>query len=240
MVKLGVNIDHVATIREARKTYEPDPVRAAVLVELAGADCITVHLRQDRRHINDRDVKLLRQTITSRLNLEMAAVEEIIAIALEIMPDQVTFVPEKREEITTEGGLDVAGALKPLTAAVKRMQAAGIAVSMFIDPTVDQVKASVDTGARFVELHTGAYANAPRGEREQELNRLAEASMAAYDLGIGLNAGHGLNYENVIPVLQLRALHELNIGHSIISRAVFAGIGSAVREMKKLITRYSV
>jgi pyridoxine 5-phosphate synthase len=235
MIKLGVNIDHVATVREARKTYEPDPVGAAVLTELAGADGITVHLRQDRRHINDRDVRLLRQTIVTRLNLEMAAVEEIIGIALEIKPEQVTFVPEKREEVTTEGGLDVAGAAGPLKEAVTRFHEAGIGVSMFIDPEPAQIRASHETGADFVELHTGAYAEACGTEQEAELNRLIAASEFAFETGIGLNAGHGLTYRNVRPVLQLRALHELNIGHSIISRAVMVGLERAVREMKALL-----
>ena len=235
MIKLGVNIDHVATVREARRTYEPDPVRAAVLTELAGADGITVHLRQDRRHINDRDVRLLRQTIVTRLNLEMAAVEEIIGIALDIKPDQVTFVPEKREEVTTEGGLDVAGAVVSLQEAVARFHEAGISVSMFIDPDPAQIRASHDTGADFVELHTGAYAGAGGPKQEQELNRLIAASETAFEAGIGLNAGHGLTYRNVRPVLQLRALHELNIGHSIISRAVLVGLERAVREMKSIL-----
>lgn len=225
MIELGVNIDHVATVREARKTYEPDPVRAAVAVELAGADQITVHLRQDRRHINDRDLRLLRETIVTRLNLEMAAVDEIIGIALDTVPEQITLVPEKREEVTTEGGLDVAGALDSLGAAVSRLKAAGIIVSMFIDPDPQQIQASKDAGADFVELHTGAYAEARGSEQIKELNRLIEASTFAFEKNIGLNAGHGLTYRNVRPVLQLKGLHELNIGHSLVSRAIFVGIG---------------
>jgi len=235
MVMLGVNIDHVATVREARKTYEPDPVRAAVLVELAGADGITVHLRQDRRHINDRDLRLLRQTVVTRLNLEMAAVDEIIAVACEVKPDQVTLVPERREEVTTEGGLDVAGAAARLADVVKRLKGEGMVVSMFIDPEADQIRASRDAGADYVELHTGAYANARGDDRKRELDRLVEASLTAYEEGLGLNAGHGLTYRNVRPVLQLKDLHELNIGHSIVARAVFVGIGEAVREMKRIL-----
>jgi pyridoxine 5-phosphate synthase len=235
MIKLGVNIDHVATVREARKTYEPDPVRAAVLVELAGADGITIHLRQDRRHIQDRDLRVLRETIVTRLNLEMAAVDEIVAIALDTEPEQVTLVPEKREEVTTEGGLDVAGSVKHLSETVERLKQGGISVSMFIDPDTDQIKASCDTGADFIELHTGAYAEAKGKEKLKELDRLVEASVFAYEQNIGLNAGHGLTYRNVKPVLQLKELNELNIGHSIVSRAVFVGIEQAVREMKEII-----
>ncbi|MFC1479010.1 pyridoxine 5'-phosphate synthase [Planctomycetota bacterium] len=237
MIKLGVNIDHVATVREARKTYEPDPVRAAVLVELAGADGITVHLRQDRRHIQDRDLELLRKTIVTRLNLEMAAVDEIIDIALDTGPEQVTLVPEKREEVTTEGGLDVAGSVHSLEKAVSRLKKGGISVSMFIDPDREQIQASVDAGAEFVELHTGSYADAEGEVKKRELDRLVEASVFAFDKNIGLNAGHGLTYRNVCPVLQLKKLHELNIGHSIVSRALFVGIEPAVREMKELLEK---
>lgn len=235
MIKLGVNIDHVATIRQARRTYEPDPVRAAVLVELGGADGITVHLRQDRRHINDRDLDLLRKTVVTRLNLEMAAVDEIITIACETGPEQVTLVPEKRQEITTEGGLDAASSVKSLKPAVSRLSKAGIAVSLFIDPDRDQISASVDAGADFIELHTGSYAEASGDEQKRELDRLVEASVYAFEQNIGLNAGHGLTYRNVQPVLQLKELNELNIGHSILSRAVFTGIREAVQEMKRLI-----
>lgn len=235
MVKLGVNIDHVATVREARKTYEPDPVRAAVLAELAGADGITVHLRQDRRHINDRDVRLLRETIVTRMNLEMAAAEEIITIALEVNPDQVTLVPEKREEVTTEGGLDVAGSIADLKDVVSRFHDAGISVSMFIDPEEDQIDASRDTGADFVELHTGAYANAIGTRQAEECIRLIEAAGIVNAAGLGLNAGHGLTYRNVEPILAMPELYELNIGHSIIARSVMVGLERAVFEMKALL-----
>ncbi len=235
MIELGVNIDHVATVREARKTYEPDPVRAAVLVELAGAEQITVHLRQDRRHINDRDVRLLRETVITRLNLEMAAAEEIISIALDLKPDQVTLVPEKREEVTTEGGLDVSSSLSRLTDVVGRFTDAGIPVSMFIDPEEPQLAASRESGAAFVELHTGAYANAGGEAQKEELNRLMQAAEYAYDAGLGVNAGHGLTYRNILPVCGLRGLHEVNIGHSIIARALFVGLNQAVREMKELL-----
>jgi len=237
MIQLGVNIDHVATVREARRTYEPDPVRIAVLVELAGADGITVHLRQDRRHIQDRDLNMLKHTIVTRLNLEMAAVAEIINIALETGPEQVTLVPEKREEVTTEGGLDVAGSVSNLSEDVSRLKKGGIAVSMFIDPDKEQIRASADAGADFVELHTGAYAEAHGDEKKRELDRLVEASAYAHEQNIGLNAGHGLTYRNVSPVLQLKNLNELNIGHSIVSRALFVGIGRAVEEMKRLIDK---
>ena len=229
MIRLGVNIDHIATVREARKTYEPDPVRVAVLVELAGADGITVHLRQD--------VNLLRETIITRLNLEMAAVDEIVDIALKIMPEQATLVPEKREEVTTEGGLDVAGSLQKLKGVGAQLKEGGITVSMFIDPEKDQIKASCDIGADFVELHTGSYAEADGEKKKMELDRLVEASVYAFEQNIGLNAGHGLTYRNVMPVLQLKKLHELNIGHSIISRAVFVGIGQAVQEMKEILEK---
>ncbi|MFH1707724.1 MAG: pyridoxine 5'-phosphate synthase [Planctomycetota bacterium] len=235
MIRLGVNIDHVATVRQARRANEPDPVRAAVLAELGGADGITVHLRQDRRHINDRDVRLLRQTIATRLNLEMAAVNEIVDIALAVRPDQVTLVPEKREELTTEGGLDAARAVPELKRVVDRFRTAGIPVSLFIDPVGDQIKAAADTGAAFVELHTGTYAGARGPAGEAALNRLVEASRAVADAGLGLFAGHGLTYQNVHPVLQLQGLQELNIGHSIIARAVLVGMERAVHDMKTIL-----
>lgn len=239
MIKLGINIDHVATVREARKTYEPDPVRAAVLVELGGADQITVHLRQDRRHIQDRDLYLLRKTVVTMLNLEMAAVDEIVDIALEVKPEQVTLVPEKREEVTTEGGLNVSASVDDLSKVIATLKGNGITVSCFIDPDEEQICASKDAGADFVELHTGAYANAKDSDQEKELGRLIKASECAYENSIGLNAGHGLTYRNIIPVLQFRALHEVNIGHSIIARAVFVGIERAVREMKDIINLVS-
>lgn len=236
MIKLGVNIDHVATIREARRGTEPDPVWASVLCQLAGADIITIHLREDRRHIHDRDLRLLKETVGTKLNLEMADTPEIVGIALEVNPEQVTLVPEKREEVTTEGGLDVRGNLSALKETVKRFQSAGILVSFFIDPVEDQLKASRETGAPFVELHTGSYANAVGEEAVgRELENLLTAAERGKELGLRINAGHGLNYLNVKPVLSLPNLEELHIGHSIISRAVFVGLDQAVREMAALI-----
>lgn len=236
MIKLGVNIDHVATIREARKGKEPDPVWAGALSELAGADIITIHLREDRRHINDRDLRILRQTVRTKLNLEMADTPEIVGIALEVKPEQVTLVPEKRQEVTTEGGLDVRGNLPSLKETVKKFQKAGILVSFFIDPVEDQLKASREAGAQFVELHTGTYANAVGEEAAaREFEKLFAAAERGKELGLRINAGHGLNYLNVKPVLSLPHLEELHIGHSIISRAVFVGLDRAVREMAALI-----
>jgi pyridoxine 5-phosphate synthase len=233
LLTLGVNIDHVATIRQARRTVEPDPVAAAAIVELAGADGITVHLREDRRHIGDRDVHILRQTVRSHLNLEMAATDEMVGIALEIKPDYVTLVPEKREEVTTEGGLDIAGQAARMQQVVQQLQGAGIPVSLFIDATPDQIKASADSGAKFIELHTGTYAEARTpDDQARELAVLAKGCELAIDLGLRVNAGHGLTYWNVLPVAQLPGMEELNIGHSIISRAVLVGLDRAVREMK--------
>ncbi len=238
MIKLGVNIDHVATIRQARRGREPDPVWAAAVCELAGADIITVHLREDRRHINDRDLRLLRRTVGTKLNLEMADTAEIVGIALEVKPEQVTLVPEKREEVTTEGGLDVRGNLESLSAAAKKFRQAGILVSYFIDPDFDQLAAAREAGADFVELHTGAYANAAgETEAERELEKLFAAAERGGELGLRINAGHGLNYLNVKRVLALPRLEELHIGHSIISRAVFTGLDSAVREMSSIILK---
>ncbi len=235
-IKLGVNIDHVATIREARKGDEPDPVWAAAICELAGADIITVHLREDRRHINDRDLLLLKQTVRTKLNLEMADTEEIIGIALKVKPEQVTLVPEKRQEVTTEGGLDVRSNTDSLSAAAEKFRKAGILVSYFIDPVEDQLKASRDSGADFIELHTGAFANA-LGEAaiESEFEKLLFAAGRGGELGLRINAGHGLNYLNVKRILSLPHLEELHIGHSIISRAVFVGLGPAVVEMRNVI-----
>jgi pyridoxine 5-phosphate synthase len=233
MPRLGVNIDHVATIRQARGGREPDPVWAAVLAELGGADGITVHLREDRRHIQDRDLRLLRETARVRLNLEAAVAPEIVAIALEVRPDCVTFVPERRQEVTTEGGLDVLGNRPRVAEAVARCRGAGLEVSLFIDPDEGQVAASAELGAVAVELHTGRYAEAARGEdRARELEALARAGAAAVASGLALHAGHGLNYRNVGPVARLPRMAELNIGHSIVSRAVFVGMERAVREMK--------
>lgn len=233
---LGVNIDHVATIRQARRTVEPDPVAAAVLVELAGADGITVHLREDRRHIQDRDVTLLRQTVRTHLNLEMAATDEMVAIALNLHPDYVTLVPERREEVTTEGGLDIAGQKDRMLDVVGKLQNAGIPVSLFIDADPTQIDASAAVGARFIELHTGQYADAPdESTRAQSLAHLAAGCEHAIAAGLRVNAGHGLTYWNVYPVACLPGMEELNIGHSIISRAVLVGIERAVREMQQAI-----
>ncbi|MDD5556063.1 MAG: pyridoxine 5'-phosphate synthase [bacterium] len=236
MIRLGVNIDHVATVRQARRTVEPDPVAAAVLCELAGADGITVHLREDRRHIADRDVEILRQVVRTRLNLEMAVSGDIVAIAERVRPDSVCLVPEKREEVTTEGGLDVIGGAERIAAAVARLKAAGIVVSIFIDPIGRQIRAAADAGADFIELHTGRYADA-RGEaaRRKELEALAAMAEHAAKAGLRVNAGHGLTYWNVRPVLGVPRLEELNIGHSIVSRAVLVGLERAVREMIDLI-----
>ncbi len=237
-VRLGVNVDHVATIREARKGKEPDPVFAAHVAEMAGADQITVHLREDRRHIQDRDLRILRQTVFTAINLEMAVAEPIIRIALDVKPEQVTLVPERRQEITTEGGLDVASKKKKIAGAVRRLHAKKIKVSLFIDPETDQIEASAQVGADAVELHTGAYANA-RSDRavKRELKRLAQAAELADGLGLVVAAGHGLNYHNIEPIVAMQRIVEVNIGHSIISRAVFTGLEVAIRDMKSLLVR---
>jgi pyridoxine 5-phosphate synthase len=236
MAELGVNIDHVATLRQARRTYEPDPVWAAALAELGGADGITIHLREDRRHIQDRDLDLLRQTVSVKLNLELAAQSEVVEIACRVKPDQATLVPERREEVTTEGGLDVVTHRKAVQQAVRRLKQAGIVVSLFIDPDVRQIEASKELEADAVELHTGAYALAKPGrEREKELIGLVQAGAAVRQHGMTLHAGHGLNYQNVRPVATIEGMRELNIGHAIVSRAVFVGFERAVREMKELV-----
>jgi len=233
---LGVNVDHVATIRQARGINEPDPVTAAALAELAGADCITVHLREDRRHIQDRDVELLRQTVKTRLNLEMAATEEMIGIANRIQPDSVTLVPEKRQELTTEGGLNVVDLRTSLKDKVESLKQGGTMVCLFIDPDLEQVKASHRVGAQGIEIHTGAYCEAKCAEeREKELAKIEETIRAAHKLGLQVNAGHGLNYVNVSAVVALGGIREFNIGHSIISRAVLVGMERAVREMVALL-----
>jgi pyridoxine 5-phosphate synthase len=232
---LGVNIDHVATIRQARRTIEPDPVAAAVLAELAGAEGITVHLREDRRHMQDRDVKILRETVRTHLNLEMAATDEMVGIALEIQPDYVTLVPERREEVTTEGGLDIAGQVDRITEVVTQLQSAGIPVSLFIDADPAQIHASATSGAKFVELHTGSYAEAKGDAQVKELAHLKLGCELAIQLGLRINAGHGLTYWNVYPVAQLPGMEELNIGHTIVSRAVLVGMERAVQEMKQAI-----
>lgn len=233
---LGVNIDHVATLRNARGTHYPDPVQAAFVAEQAGADGITVHLREDRRHITDRDVQLLRQTIQTRMNLEMAVTDEMVGIACEIKPHFCCLVPEKRQEVTTEGGLDVAGQQDKVTAAVSTLAAAGILVSLFIDADTAQIDAAAASGAPYIEIHTGAYAEADEGpERDAELARIAKAATYASSLGLKVNAGHGLTYHNVLPIAALPEMHELNIGHAIIGRAVMSGLADAVSEMKGLM-----
>jgi pyridoxine 5-phosphate synthase len=235
MVELGVNIDHVATIRQARRTYEPDPVWAAAEAELGGADAITVHLREDRRHINDRDVAILRQTVQCKLNLEMSLVAEIIDIAVKIKPDQATLVPEKREEVTTEGGLDLLREPDRVTNAVKRLRDLNVVVSAFIDPDERQIAAAQDMGFDAIELHTGEYGNAQGDELIDQLHRLKRAGELVRERGLRLHAGHGLNYRNVVPVARIPCMAELNIGHAIISRSVFIGMREAVREMKRII-----
>ncbi len=236
MVKLGVNVDHVATVRQARGISEPDPVAAAVLAELGGADGITVHLREDRRHIQERDVRLLKETIKTRLNLELAMAPEILDFALELEPYAVTFVPEKREELTTEGGLDVIGHRAKLEPAVKKFQDKGIVVSLFIDPDPDQIEAAAAIGAEFIEIHTGRYCDATSEEGlKKEFSLIDLACVTAANLGLKVNAGHGLNYRNVVPVAKLPGIEELNIGHSIIGHAIYVGLERAVREMKALL-----
>lgn len=238
-MRLFVNIDHVATVRQARRTDEPDPVRAAVLAELGGADGITVHLREDRRHIQDRDVRLLLETVRTGVNLELAAASEVLALAEEWRPMQVTLVPESREEVTTEGGLelDSPAARRILESAVDRLRTAGIRTSLFIDPTADAIRVSAAMGVEAVELHTGEYANAHGTLRGEELVRFRRAAALARSLGLAVHAGHGLTYENVVPLAAIRELEELNIGHSIISRAVLVGLDRATREMVQLLLR---
>ncbi|MCL7486602.1 MAG: pyridoxine 5'-phosphate synthase [Desulfobulbaceae bacterium] len=236
MAHLAINVDHVATIREARGTSEPDPVLAAGICELAGASGIVVHLREDRRHIQDRDLQLLRQTVKTKLNLEMAAAKEMIAIALATKPDMITLVPEKRQELTTEGGLDVARNHKKIARAIEKMRKAGIPVSLFIDPEAKQIKAAGEVGATFVELHTGRYCDAATEDaRDREFNLIAESAAAAAATGLRVNAGHGLDYRNTPRVAALETIEELSIGHAVISRAVFVGLDQAVREMLALI-----
>ena len=236
MSRLGVNIDHVATIRQARGGVEPDPVAAAVLAELAGADGITIHLREDRRHIQDRDLTILRQTVKTKLNLEMAATAEMVEIALAIRPDCCTLVPEKRQELTTEGGLDVRLNLEHVTDAVRKLHDGGIIVSLFIDPDHDQIKAAAKSDADYIEIHTGSYSEAEDWEAEEkELVKIDNAIKLASKLGLGVNAGHGLNYINIRKIAALGGIEEYNIGHAIISRAVLVGLERAVREMVELI-----
>jgi pyridoxine 5-phosphate synthase len=236
-MRLYVNIDHVATLREARKTDEPDPVRAAVLAELGGAEGITVHLREDRRHIQDRDVRILMETVRTGVNLEIAAEDEVVAITTELRPFQVTLVPERREEITTEGGLSLStpGSRMRVQTATRRLQNAGIRVSLFVDPDEATLRHSAELGVEAVELHTGEYANARGDGRARELSRLQAAAAFGGDLGLAVHAGHGLTYENVIPLAALPEIEEVNIGHSIMSRAILVGMERAVREMRDLL-----
>lgn len=235
-IRLGVNIDHIATLREARGGIEPDTLMGAKICEDNGADGITVHLREDRRHIQDHDVTALRDIVRGVLNLEMALSDDIISLAKKIVPDQITLVPEKREELTTEGGLDVMRHRDRLKSVVREFKDLGIIVSLFVEPDIDVVDASREVGADYIEIHTGTYCNArEEADVQRELQRIYDAAAHAVDTGIGVNAGHGLNTENVVPVLKAKGLHELNIGHSIISRAVFIGLAAAVREMADIV-----
>ena len=236
MATLGVNIDHIANIRQARLTVEPDPVQYAFLAELGGADSITVHLREDRRHIQDRDIFLLKETIKTKLNLEMAATDEMLEISKKLLPDFVTLVPEKREEITTEGGLDVKNNQKYLKDFVTSLKSSNIEVSAFIDPVTDQISSSGQIGFDFIELHTGKYADLKGKEQYIELQKIIESTYYAIDLGLVVNAGHGLNYQNVEKIASINNMNELNIGHSIVARALAVGLEKAVREMKALIS----
>ena len=235
MPELGVNIDHIATIRQARKTYEPDPVWLAVLAELGGADGITIHLREDRRHIQDRDLRVLRETVQCKLNLELACDPEIVQIGCQSGSDQATLVPEKREEVTTEGGLDVVGNYDSVKSAADSLAQAGIVVSLFLDPEPEQIEAAARMGVAAVELHTGQYALAGGNDRQAQLESLQEAGRQIVDAGMLLHAGHGLNYRNVQPVAAIDQMAELNIGHAIVARAVMVGMQQAVQEMKELI-----
>ena len=235
MPELGVNIDHIATIRQARKTYEPDPVWLAVLAELGGADGITIHLREDRRHIQDRDLRVLRETVQCKLNLELACDPEIVQIGCQSGSDQATLVPEKREEVTTEGGLDVVGNYDSVKSAADSLAQAGIVVSLFLDPEPEQIEAAARMGVAAVELHTGQYALAGGNDRQAQLESLQEAGRQIVDAGMLLHAGHGLNYRNVQPVATIDQMAELNIGHAIVARAVMVGMQQAVQEMKELI-----
>ncbi len=235
-ILLGVNIDHVASLRQSRGTRYPEPLQAALLAEQAGADAITVHLREDRRHIQDRDVEHLKDVLQTRMNLEMAVTDEMLAIACRLRPEDCCLVPERREELTTEGGLDVAGQPARIREACERLADAGVRVSLFIDPELVQVQAAADCGAPVIELHTGNYADAPDAQgRERELQRIVQAMEQGTTLGLQVNAGHGLHYHNVEPVAALDGIRELNIGHAIIARALFTGLEEAVREMKRLM-----
>ncbi|MEE2731277.1 MAG: pyridoxine 5'-phosphate synthase [Pseudomonadota bacterium] len=239
-ILLGVNVDHIATLRQARGTRYPDPVQAAMVAEEAGADGITVHLREDRRHIQERDVRVMMETLQTRMNLEMAVTEEMIEFALSVAPAHCCLVPEKREELTTEGGLDVAGQLDRIQDAVSRLAAAGIEVSLFIDADEDQIRAAKQSGAPVIEIHTGAYADAETEQAQlAELERIKKGVALGARLGLVVNAGHGLHYHNVEPIAAIADINELNIGHGIVARALFSGLGEAVREMKRLMLQAS-
>ncbi|GEJ57177.1 pyridoxine 5'-phosphate synthase [Anaeromyxobacter diazotrophicus] len=236
--RLGVNVDHVATLRQSRRTTYPDPVQAAMLAELAGADQITIHLREDRRHIQERDLAVLRKTVQTRLNLEMAATQEMVKLAFETKPDSCTLVPERREELTTEGGLDVAGNRDALRKVVRTLKDADITVSLFLDPDMDQIRAAHRVEADVVEIHTGRYADARLAQdRRRELARVVDVAKAAAKLGLQVAAGHGLNYQNVLPVAAVAEIEELNIGHAIVGHAIMVGMERAVREMQELLAR---
>jgi pyridoxine 5-phosphate synthase len=236
-IALGVNIDHVATLRQARGVAYPDPVHAALAAEMAGADSITLHLREDRRHIQDRDVHVMREALKTRMNLEMALTEEMVGIACKVKPQDACLVPEKRQEVTTEGGLDVTGAEARIRETIAALSGAGIRVSLFIDPDHGQIEAARRAGAPVIELHTGAYADAQGAQRAREFERLREAAKFAAGLGLIVNAGHGLNYHNVEPIAAIPEIVELNIGHAIIAQSVFTGLPQAVRDMKDLMRR---
>jgi len=235
LIKLGVNIDHVATLRQARGTLYPDPIQAAREAEQAGADSITLHLREDRRHIQDRDVELLRNLLETRMNLEMAVTDEMVALACRLRPQDCCLVPERRQELTTEGGLDVVGGFKKIAAACARLADAGVRVSLFVDADPAQIEAAAKAGAPVIEIHTGRYADAVGAIQQQELVRIEQAVLQGQELAMQVNAGHGLNYHNVQAVAAIRGIAELNIGHAIIARALFTGMQEAVREMKRLM-----
>jgi pyridoxine 5-phosphate synthase len=235
-IRLGINIDHVATVRQARRAAYPDPVHAALLAEQAGADSITVHLREDRRHIQDRDVRSLRSLLQTRMNLEMALTEEMLGIACELCPADCCLVPEQRAEITTEGGLDVVSQVPRLQQAAQRLASAGVRLSLFIDPDPRQIEAAARVGAPAIELHTGAYADSSGAAQAAELSKLLASAQLGARLGLSVHAGHGLHYHNVQPVAAIREIVELNIGHAIVARAIFVGLQSAVRDMKALMT----
>jgi pyridoxine 5-phosphate synthase len=237
LIRLGVNVDHVATVRQARGVDVPDPVEAALIAAKAGADGITVHLREDRRHIQERDVRLLRERLETKLNLEMAVTPAMLVFAEKVRPDDACFVPEKREELTTEGGLDVACHRQKIREATQRLQGLGVRVSLFIDPETAQIEAVHDAGAHAVEIHTGAYCNALGMERDKQLQVIREASNLAHSLGLEVHGGHGLNYDNVMAIAQISQMAELNIGHSIIARAIIVGIEQATREMKDILNK---